>query len=531
MKNLKKVISLILALAMVFTMTTTVFAEDAATYSITINNDKEGHTYKAYQIFAGTIDEKHDNVLGNIAWGDGISEDGQTDLGDAAQVAENLTDAASADALAEKIVTNNYLADVAGTATAPSNGKYVIANLESGYYLVVDSITDADEANDVTSKYIVQVVDDVSVTPKTGAPTFEKKVQDINDSTETALSDLQDSADYDIGDDVPFTLTATLPEDVETDKGYKVFKEYYLAFHDDMADGFTLNKDSFKVYLNEVSDDNLIEPENYEITYSTTDTDDFTLAIEDLKTVAPTAKGGDKVIVTYTAELNENANIGKLGNKNTANLEYSGNPNWTGEGKPEDTVETPDDTVIVFTYQVVIDKIDSEGAPLEGAEFTLYKKDPTNENAIKDGEMKDYISLTMTVVDGTEFSFKGLDDGEYAIVETTTPPGYNTIDAILFTVSAGHTITSDSPVLESFSAEAKDKLNVLYAKIETGKVTKKDGTEKEVTSGQIYTEVMNQKGSVLPETGGMGTTIFYVVGAILVLGAAVVMITRKRMSK
>ena len=527
MKSLKKLTSLLLALVMVFAMSATAFAADS--YSITINNSKKGHTYKAYQIFAGKVDDNL--VLTDITWGTGVSEKGQKGLGEAEAVAAGLTNAANVDVLAAQLVDiEDYLGTVAGTATAPTDGKYEISKLASGYYLVVDNITDKTTANDVTSKYIVQVVGNAVVTPKTGAPTFEKKVQDINDSTETTLSGLQDSADYDIGDDVPFTLTATLPAD-DMDQGYQVFKEYYLAFHDDMSEGLTLNKESFKVYLNSVAEENLIDATKYSITCSETDIDDFTLVIEDLKTAVESAKGGDKIIVTYTAELNEDANIGKEGNPNTAHLEYSGNPNWTGEGKPEDTVETPKDTVIVFTYQLLIDKVKSSGDALIGAEFTLYKKDPTNAAAIKDGDMEGYVALTMTKVNDAEFSFKGLDDGDYAIVETKTPGGYNTIDPILFTVSAGHTALADQPALESFTAEVKDGVNVLHAQLNTGMVSKLNETEKEVTSGQIFTEIVNQEGATLPSTGGIGTTMFYVIGAILVVGAAVVMITRKRMSR
>ena len=142
---------------------------------------------------------------------------------------------------------------------------------------------------------------------------------------------------------------------------------------------------------------------------------------------------------------------------------------------------------------------------MKGAAFTLYKKDSSgNWNEVE----------TISAGDTTTFTFKGLDDGDYKLSETTTPNGYNTIDDVEFTVTADHDVESDSPALNSLSGD------VTSGTAEFTPIT---------TDGSLTTDVVNKKGSVLPSTGGMGTTILYVVGTILVLAAGILLVTKKRM--
>ena len=213
----------------------------------------------------------------------------------------------------------------------------------------------------------------------------------------------------------------------------------------------------------------------------------------------------------YTSELNANAVLGKEGNVNKAQLEFSNNPNKEQTGKP-DTGKTPWDNVIVFTYQVVVDKYANsvDGEKLTGAEFTLEK---VLENGGKE---------TIRVIkseDGTSFTFKGLDDGDYILTETKTPDEYNTIDPITFTVTAEHEITWEGE-------ERNTRLTSLTGNQADGKITFTSDKDK----GELSTKVVNKKGSTLPTTGGIGTTIFYVVGVILMLGAGVLLVTKKRMN-
>lgn len=241
----------------------------------------------------------------------------------------------------------------------------------------------------------------------------------------------------------------------------------------------------------------------------------LTWNLGDVKDAPYYAGNGEIITIEYTATLNVKAVIGSAGNPNMMHIEYSNNPNGTGTGK------TPDDTNIVFTYKTVVNKVqenpdfdaskeEGEGnqryIPLEGAGFTLYKKNSSGEYELVGGELKGEGMTT--------FTFSGLDDGDYRLAETTTPAGYNTIAPIEFTITAEHDVVSDNPALTSLS----------------GAVTSGTATFTSATSdGSLTTDVVNQKGATLPETGGIGTTIFYVLGTILVIGAGLLLVTKKRM--
>lgn len=492
---MKKLFALLLALTMVFSLATTAFAEETATtYSITINNSATGHTYEAYQIFTGDLSN---GTLSNIVWGSNISEAGKTALQTKYAAANDQTAAGVAAAL-----TNDnakaFAKDVAGylTGTAASSGEgYVISGLAAGYYLVKDQDDSLDGDNDSYTSYILEVTANETVTPKASTPSVVKKVKDINNSTDTAMSDWQDSADHDIGDNVPFKLTATLANNVSA------YNTYKIIFNDTLSSGLTYDNNA-KVYFGST-----------EVTSSFTITHNngtLTISCDNVKAFGAT--DSSVITVEYTATLNENAVIGSAGNPNVVNLEFSNNPNWDGTGD-EDTGKTPDDKVIVFTYKLVVNKTDSDGNALTGADFKLEKKNQdgtwtqitlTKSNKV-DGE---------TTVENCIFSATGLDDGTYKITETATPAGYNSIDPIEFTVTAGHDTLSDNPALTSLTGTAT-----------TGEITFTADT----TAGSLSTNIVNKAGTELPETGGMGTTLFYIVGGIMVVAAVVLLVTKKRM--
>ena len=487
MKALKKAMSVLVSLLMIFTFALPAFA-DSATYTITA--PATTHQYEIYQIFTGDLSG---DILSNVKWGkNGTGTEGQA-------VASTIIDKLTAvNSKSDREILNvvEPCANLNSTPVATiSNGQTYTA--VAGYYLIKDKDNTVSGADTYTT-YIVKVVNDVTISPKGNVPSFEKKVKDTNDTT-GATSDWQDSADYDIGDKVPFKLEGTVASN------YADYTTYYFAFHDKAEVGLTFNKDSVKVYV-----DSKEITSGYNVETSPADKDTFDVVFDNLKDIAD-VKANSKITVEYTATLNDKAVLGNQGNVNTAHLEFSNNPNeeQNGSNKPE-TGNTPDDSVIVFTYQVVVNKTKANGEALSGAEFTL-------EKVYKDGPNK-----TVAVVKsngGTTFTFKGLDDGDYVLTETVTPATYNTIEPIRFTVTADHNI--------AWNGEARTKiLTSLSGNTASGKITFTPSADK----SELTTDVVNQSGATLPGTGGIGTTIFYVIGGLLMAAAAVLLITKKRMN-
>lgn len=491
MKTLKKAMSVLVSLLMIFTFALPAFADSATTYTITA--PATTHQYEIYQIFTGDLSE---GILSNVKWG--VNGTGTVGKAVASTIIDKLT---AVNSKSDREILNV----VEPCANLNSNPVATISNGQTytavaGYYLIKDKDGSVSGTSaDTYTTYIVKVVGNVTITPKGNVPSFEKKVKDINDTTDTNASAWQDSADYDIGDEVPFKLEGTVASN------YADYKTYYFAFHDQAETGLTFDDTSVKVYV----DGNPITT-GYNVVTSTTDGDTFDVVFDNLKNIAD-VKANSKITVEYTATLNDKAALGSKGNVNKAKLEFSNNPNeeQNGSNKPK-TGETPWDNVIVFTYQVVVNKTKANGDALSGAEFTL-------EKVLKNGTKE-----TVTVVkntEGTTFTFKGLDDGDYVLTETKTPATYNTIEPIEFTVTADHKIT--------WNGEARDAiLTSLSGNTVSGKVTFTASADK----SELTTNVVNQSGATLPGTGGIGTTIFYVIGGLLMAAAAVLLITKKRMN-
>lgn len=453
---------------------------DGATYSLTIKGTHVGHTYEAYQIFAGDIssDEK---TLSNVKQGSDVTPFDYKGITEADKIAEEISKPGKVDENNETKAAKDF-SKLAGAHLTTTPHKVtstetttVIFGLAPGYYLVkdVDGSQTADPSKEsekatAYTRFIMQVVGNSEAQLKNNVPTVEKKVK------ENSNSEWQDAADYDMGDTVPFQLTAELPK-----KRVDDYNHYYVEFTDTLSAGLT-----FKEITKVTADGTTLTKDQYQVT--TTEKDGKTvlsIVITDVKAVADITQDENKVVVEYNATLNENAVIGSAGNTNDVELTYSNNPNATGDGttKPADTGKTPKDTVKVFTYQTIINKVDQDGKALSGAEFTLVKEN-------KDGSTKN-VDVVKNA-EGKSFTFKGLDAGNYVLEETKTPDGYNTIKAIEFTIDA------------DYDKEADDSLKA---------------------------DIVNRKGSLLPSTGGMGTTILYVIGSILVLVAAILLITKKRM--
>ena len=523
MKRIKKLASLLLAMVMVLAMGTTVFAggevtdpqePNATSYSITIENATPGHVYEAYQIFAGDLYEEPQEdgsvkkTLSNIVWGAGVSADGQTVMGDAAEKAETITDSNVAQ-FAQDISV--YLTTPSGsTNTITDNNTYVISNLPAGYYLVKD----ADGSllgDDNYTTFILEVVSNATAVPKnSGTPESDKQVKDKNDSENTE-TEWQDSADYDIGDHVPYLLTAKLPDTITA------YDTYKLVFHDKLSAGLTYDGDDTVKVSVKNGESTTVITEGYTIASAE---GELTVTFANVKAAPVNATNKSEIYVEYTATLNERANIGAEGNINTLTLEYSNNPNSTGNGDNEPTGTTPPTTAIVFTFETVVNKVDETKNPLAGAAFKLeklVKNDAGEENWV---EVRAYEAGA-----DTSFSFSGLDDGKYKLTETVTPDGYNSIDPIYFMITATHVEKEDK------SGDELKELNVVATDDKWTPLTGENVTKFEVTvsTGTGTTNIVNQSGTVLPSTGGIGTTIFYVIGGILVVAAGVLLVTKKRM--
>ena len=498
-KAMKKLMAALLAVAMVCAMAIPAFADGSSSTSTapvttlyTIAAPHNGHTYEIYQIFTGDYDSSNPSMLTNIKWGTngkggtaGEAVD-QTVLDELSHVASYTSDCDKLDVIEKYVTLTNPVETI-------TNGGSV--EVVGGYYLIKDKDGTVPSSETYTP-YIVSVVGNVTIEPKSNeVPKFTKKLKDTNDTT-GVITGWQDSADYDIDDKIPFRLQGTVSKDFDS------YKTYYYAFHDVEEKGLTFDPDSVEVFVGDEVTGTKIDASKYTVVTSPADGCTFEIVFDDLKNI-PIVTAKSIITVTYESTLNTDAVLGAQGNVNTAQLEYSNNPRGNGTGK------TPWDNVIVFTYKVVVNKVDQDNNPLVGAQFTLTKKINGGTEVIK----------TMTIDSSeTQFTLSGLDDGEYTLTETVTPAHYNTISPITFTVKADHTITWETERRE-------DILTSLSGNKVIGEIT----FDVDKTAGSLTTNVVNNIGTTLPGTGGIGTTIFYVIGGGLMVAAAILLITKKRM--
>ena len=484
MKLFKKIAGIILAFAMILAiaMPSVVMADD--NYTITITPTTSDHTYEAYQIFGGKLSN---DTLSDITWGNGITDAGKTALlneygaTDAAGLARKLSgfasNSAEVKAFAKK--ANKYLQNPASAKAVGNTATINVA--KTGYYLIKDKDNSLGKNDETYTEFILKVVKNQTVAPKSNKPTSEKKVKDINDSTGTAMTNWQDSADWDIGDKVPFQLKGTVAAD------YDKYTVYKMTFHDHESKGLTFDKNSVKVYVDGTQ---ITDLSTYEVVTEHLEANcTFEVRFANLKQISD-VNAGSVITVEYESELNKDAVIGSLGN-----------PNEQGG----ETGKTPVDKVIVFTYKTIVNKVDPDGTPLKGAEFTLEKK--VGDEWIVKAVVKN--------TEGTTFSFTGLDDGLYRLTETKTPSEYNTMNPnpLEFTISAKHEETAVKP-----------RLLTLTGNVTTGDVS----FESSLENGSLTANVVNHKGSELPSTGGMGTTILYVAGAVMILAAGAFLVMQKK---
>lgn len=376
-------------------------------------------------------------------------------------------------------------------------------SIEQGYWMFADVTNLTGNASNSLVMVDTKGQDAITINSKTALPTVEIKVKDIEDSEDGDISDnyWHDSADHDITDSIPFKITATLPGNAQ------FYESYKMLIHGKADAGLTVNNSSFKVYMYNTKHLADVDTDLNDYAKDVTDkfvikttgfADDCTFEIicDNLYTIDGVTKD-TAFVVSYNAILNESAVIGAVGNNTKVYLEFSNDPYGNGIGKTES------DNVKVFTYKLVINKVDSHGHDLEGAGFTLYKKDVLGNYNPLGSELK--------AANMVQFVWKGLDDGDYKLVESTVPSGYNKMSDIVFSISAEHSEISNDPTLTLLDGGIAMGLG-------------------NIDSGTIEKKIENHTGTVLPETGAEGTFLLVCGGSVLVILAAVLMITRKKMS-
>lgn len=527
-------------------MSFTASAEGTGSISITDESGATHNTLSAFQIFTADVDGNKNLIV--TGWGNGVNVSdlsdaivADTNLNTAIGALENTVDGAKAAAEKISVLTDenaNKLARLiaqnttgSGKAAEAISGNTSITGLDTGYYIVKDTAAAVKDNYTSYTLGLLTVVNGeaTTATTKMDFPSFDKQIGDINDTTDEAGAyNFDEAADHDIGDSVPFKLIATVPANIDK------YDTYKLIFHDNLQDTvFTLNNDVTVTYYESDSDETgtnvtsaFTKTTSGDVNTAFSDThgdqtEDLTLTCADIKSITGiTPAAGGRFEVSYTAVLTEEANIGTPGNWNSAYLEYSNNPNVSGSGDTDNTGTSPEDSVVAFTYQAVVNKVDEKNQPLPGATFTLEKK------------LQDNTTIGCGVVTanaGATFVFNGLDDGTYILTETKAPAGgYVGIDPITFTITGGEVKTEGSEAIgtPSVSSENNDfaAANVYLLSGEGDAKTAEEGTD----AGAFDATVINRKGTSLPTTGGTGTVLFAVVGSLLAAGAGTVLIAKKR---
>ncbi len=502
------------------------------------------------------------------------SEKVDYDLSKAADVAKAMAAQSDDNDVMKKVADVFYAAKGGAAATADSKtgSDYVIGagtsggTLKPGYYLVVDEYkTAAADGAATLSRNILSVTGNVTADVKNDKPDITKKILDKGIA--------KDSNNTGIGDTVAFQITGAVPN-------YAGYDKYFYVMNDTLSNGLTF--DGARNLVVTIDGNKLTEGNDYKVLTSTTTPaattgHTFEVAFTHIKDYTI----GKDIVVTYSATVNENAVIGNAGNPNTASLTYSNNPNDSSDGnpstnpKPESdhpTGESLPDKTLTFVTELDITKYADSltGAKLDGAQFVLsgtstvttaktydsFVEDPngiyykltdnTYTTTIPHGDIKDAdgnvkvasnessydstttrysptktteyktedktVALTGTTAGGGKLSFKGLGAGTYTLTELKAPDGYNVAEPVTFTITATNIPTTVSTGNETCSW------------------TSNNGAVTADSTGKLQTNVIDKKGNTLPSTGGVGTTVFYVLGSVLVVAAGVTLVTRKRLS-
>lgn len=542
---MRKILSLVLCMLLILSLSASAFADTKLPTITVVENAGEngtGAVFSAYKLmdvtynsdktlFTYTINKAYENILYAVT--------GKTKEVEVLDYLLQIKDSDGEDAGMRKFADDVYAAIKAANITADyisNSDEKDFDDVAEGYYLIVE--TPRGGIPDTVSLAMLKTVyngGDNTFNAKEDYPTVEKSVKEVNDS-ESADGSWGNTANYDIGDKIEFKLEGSVSD------RYKYYKDYYYSFHDTLDGTMTFTSPSdIVIKIDEVPVTNYFHISFGTVGTKGTETFKYTFTAKaNLKDIEKNIEDFEidsesKIVVTYSAVLTENAVIGEPGNKNKVYLVYQNDPyadslgyNPTDPTKPNDPREpkepinpgkTPENVVVVYTFKTIVNKVTAAGKPLTGAGFTLYKWEKVN-NSWDWKAIGQEIKVTELGTDNkADFNFMGLDAGIYKLHESTVPSGYNAVEDLLFA------IVSEGNTLSVRNVTWKDTENDWNIGTEHNDIFTVN-----VSSGSITVDIENNFGQQLPETGGTGTTVLYVVGAVLVLAAVVLLVTKKRMA-
>lgn len=507
MKKLKKIASVALALVMAMALMVPAFAAGEGT--ITVSNATIGEDYSIYKIFSATYSGENAayTIKSTDPWYNLVNGEGSpfalTQIG---STGEYNVAKATGKTDADVITWLNGIETLPAATATQEEVKTVeveFKNVDYGYYLVKSSLNGGGTltVNNATPN---ATVIDKNQLPGSG-DNDGKKVITIDGTTVTNTTDKS----AEIGDEMEFQITYT----ATNYNGPKQITNYKIE--DDMPNGFDLKDGTIAV---KVGNKTLTLDTDYSIDYGATDADDFTVNIPWVdNNNASKYDSPVEIVVTYTAIMNADAAVDGTGNTNTAKITY------TDADGDHSNPDTDTKTETVYTYALALKKVNKDGEPLAGATFTLKQGDTEVKVSGANGTYKVDPNGTASIVSPESglIVITGLKNVDYTLTETVAPTGYNVLTApeTVKPVKTGATTTTVTKYLDADGKEVAEPTT------ETVEV------EVNANVGATAMVVVNYTGAVLPSTGGMGTTLFYAIGGVLLAGSAILFVTKKRMGE
>ena len=499
MKHARKLASLLLALVMVFALATTAFAQDVTvtggTGSITISNAAKGETYAIYKLFDATVSADNNSIAYTGTIPESLKpyfeadKNGYISATPAAKDGENMSEGL-------KTALKTWTTTARATSAAESDGSALNFNeLAYGYYVVTTSQGEQAISVDSTMPNAT-IVDKNSSTPKD-----LHKNADVNDvsigDTVTYTVSFKTSNYYGAGADakeiVSYTIEDTLPKFLSNVTVTSIIVD---------NDGKSETTDDQKNVTGQFDNNKKIVIDWYD-----EDNNKFLY------------NNGATVTITYTAKVTDKAAIDGAGNTNKVTVTWT-----TKDGNQPDPGKLENEETI-FTYAIALKKVNNKGNALPGAvfQFPFYVKSTADTDGayIYAGTIAgEGLTNQITTPDSGVIIVKGVKTGSYEITEVTAPAGYNKLTApvTVEAVKTGSTTTHKTVYLDENGNVVDEAAKVTEVKVDIA------------TVAATAVVVVNKAGTELPSTGGMGTTVFYVLGFALVMGAVVLLVTKKRMS-